>query len=193
MPFWLAHMEIYGIDFLTPSLVAYISKYHHHQGVQKELLSLLEGCTVPTKYGPISTTHILFIASGAFHKCLVTDLLPELQGRLPVRVELKPLLYIDLRKILVEKQYNLVDEAIGLLGTEGVTLVLTECAIDEIARYAFNLNNSKGSIGARRLTSVMQVCIIFLDLLCPFSHAFSRTSLCVLCMQIERFVVVLLN
>lgn len=129
----------------------------YREGVQKELLSLLEGCTVPTKYGPISTTHILFIASGAFHKCLVTDLLPELQGRLPVRVELKPLLYVDLRRILVEKQYNLVGEAIGLLATEGVTLVFSECAIDEIARYAFNLNNSKGSIGARRLTSVMQV------------------------------------
>lgn len=94
----------------------------YREGVQKELLSLLEGCSVPTKYGPISTTHILFIASGAFHKCLVTDLLPELQGRLPVRVELKALTYNDLRRILVEKKYNLVAESVGLLGTEGLNI-----------------------------------------------------------------------
>jgi ATP-dependent HslUV protease ATP-binding subunit HslU len=99
-----------------------------------QLLSLLEGCSVPTKYGPVSTNHILFIASGAFHQSAVSDLLPELQGRLPVRVELKALNMQDLRRILVEKKYNLVREAIELLKTEGVTLDITDCAVEEIAR-----------------------------------------------------------
>jgi ATP-dependent HslUV protease ATP-binding subunit HslU len=129
----------------------------HKEGVQKELLSLLEGTTVNTKHGPISTKHILFIASGAFHQCKVSDLLPELQGRLPVMVELKQLDLNDLRRILVEKKYNLIAEAVGLLAVEGVTLEVTDCGIDELARFAFALNTSKGSIGARRLTTVMQV------------------------------------
>lgn len=129
------------------------------EGVQKELLSLLEGCTVSTRYGSVSTNHILFIASGAFHQSAVSDLLPELQGRLPVRVELKSLNADDLRRVLVDKKYNLVAEATAMLATEGLRVEFTDCAIAEIARFAFVLNSSKANIGARRLTGVMQTVV----------------------------------
>lgn len=125
------------------------------EGVQKELLTLLEGTSVMTKYGPISTSHILFIASGAFHTSAISDLLPELQGRLPVRVELKSLDMNDLKRILSEKKYNLIQEVTALMNVEKVTMQFTEDGISEIARYAYLLNSTKGNIGARRLTSVM--------------------------------------
>jgi ATP-dependent HslUV protease ATP-binding subunit HslU len=126
------------------------------EGVQRDLLPLIEGTTVATKYGAVSTDHILFIASGAFHLAKPSDLLPELQGRLPIRVELEPLRQEDLRRILVEPEASLVRQYTALLATEGVTLEFEDEALDEIARLAWEINNRVENIGARRLQTVME-------------------------------------
>ncbi|MGZ5804195.1 MAG: ATP-dependent protease ATPase subunit HslU [Xanthobacteraceae bacterium] len=126
------------------------------EGVQRDLLPLIEGTTVSTKHGSVKTDHILFIASGAFHISKPSDLLPELQGRLPIRVELKPLTRDDLRRILTEPEASLVKQYIALLATEGVTLNFTDDAIDAIADVAVSVNSSVENIGARRLQTVME-------------------------------------
>ena len=126
------------------------------EGVQRDLLPLIEGTTVSTKYGPVKTDHILFIASGAFHVAKPSDLLPELQGRLPIRVELKALTRDDLRRILTEPEANLIRQHQALLATEGVTLTFTEPAIDALADAAVAVNGSVENIGARRLQTVLE-------------------------------------
>ena len=126
------------------------------EGVQRDLLPLIEGTTVSTKHGAVKTDHILFIASGAFHVAKPSDLLPELQGRLPIRVELKSLDEDDFRRILVETEASLVKQYVALLKTEGVDLVFTDDAIQSIARLAVQVNASIENIGARRLQTVME-------------------------------------
>ena len=126
------------------------------EGVQRDLLPLIEGTTVSTKYGPVKTDHILFIASGAFHVAKPSDLLPELQGRLPIRVELKPLTREDFRRILTEPQASLIKQYIALMATEGLTLEFTDDAIDAIADTAALVNSTVENIGARRLQTVME-------------------------------------
>ncbi|MBD84509.1 MAG: HslU--HslV peptidase ATPase subunit [Acidiferrobacteraceae bacterium] len=126
------------------------------EGVQRDLLPLIEGTTVSTKHGPIKTDHILFIASGAFHVAKPSDLLPELQGRLPIRVELKALEVEDLKAILVEPEASLIRQYIALISTEDVTLEFTDDAISEIAAVAAEVNRAVENIGARRLQTVME-------------------------------------
>src|SRR6187401_3443188 len=126
------------------------------EGVQRDLLPLIEGTTVSTKHGSVKTDHILFIASGAFHIAKPSDLLPELQGRLPIRVELKPLTRDDFQRILTEPEASLIKQYVALLGTEGVTLEFTDDAIDAIADIAVAVNASVENIGARRLQTVME-------------------------------------
>jgi ATP-dependent HslUV protease ATP-binding subunit HslU len=126
------------------------------EGVQRDLLPLIEGTSVTTKHGAIRTEHILFIASGAFHQSKPSDLLPELQGRLPIRVELNPLTRSDLERILVEPEASLVKQYVALLATEGVTIEFTDGAIAEIARLAAEINEKVENIGARRLHTVME-------------------------------------
>jgi ATP-dependent HslUV protease ATP-binding subunit HslU len=126
------------------------------EGVQRDLLPLIEGTTVATKHGSVKTDHILFIASGAFHISKPSDLLPELQGRLPIRVELKPLTRDDMRRILTEPEASLIKQYIGLMATEGVTLEFSEDAIDAVADIAVAVNSSVENIGARRLQTVME-------------------------------------
>jgi ATP-dependent HslUV protease ATP-binding subunit HslU len=126
------------------------------EGVQRDLLPLIEGTTVSTKYGPVSTDHILFIASGAFHVSKPSDLLPELQGRLPIRVELKALTREDFIRILSDTDNSLIKQYVALMGTEGVTLDFTGNAIEAIADAAVKVNNSVENIGARRLQTVME-------------------------------------
>ncbi|MGV0878212.1 ATP-dependent protease ATPase subunit HslU [Martelella sp. FLE1502] len=126
------------------------------EGVQRDLLPLVEGTTVATKYGPIKTDHILFIASGAFHVSKPSDLLPELQGRLPIRVELQALTKEDFRRILTETEASLIRQYKALMGTEEVSLDFTEDAIDSLADVAVHLNATVENIGARRLQTVME-------------------------------------
>ncbi|MEO3997080.1 ATP-dependent protease ATPase subunit HslU [Mesorhizobium sp. CAU 1732] len=126
------------------------------EGVQRDLLPLVEGTTVATKYGPIKTDHILFIASGAFHVAKPSDLLPELQGRLPIRVELRALEKDDFRRILTETEASLIKQYIALMLTEGVSLSFSDDAIDTLAGIAVDLNASVENIGARRLQTVME-------------------------------------
>jgi ATP-dependent HslUV protease ATP-binding subunit HslU len=126
------------------------------EGVQRDLLPLIEGTTVATKHGSVKTDHILFIASGAFHISKPSDLLPELQGRLPIRVELKALTRDDLRRILTEPEASLIKQYVALLATEGVTLEFSEDAIDAVADVAVAVNSSVENIGARRLQTVME-------------------------------------
>lgn len=126
------------------------------EGVQRDLLPLVEGTTVSTKYGPVKTDHILFIASGAFHVSKPSDLLPELQGRLPIRVELKPLTKEDFRRILTETEASLIRQYIALMATEELNLEFTDDAIDALADVAVHLNSSVENIGARRLQTVME-------------------------------------
>src|SRR6202167_1553038 len=126
------------------------------EGVQRDLLPLIEGTTVATKHGAVKTDHILFIASGAFHISKPSDLLPELQGRLPIRVELKALSRDDFRRILTEPEASLIRQYVALLKTEGVTLDFTEDAIDAIADIAVSVNSAIENIGARRLQTVME-------------------------------------
>lgn len=126
------------------------------EGVQRDLLPLIEGTSVSTKHGTVKTDHILFIASGAFHVAKPADLLPELQGRLPIRVELKPLVEDDFRRILVETEASLVKQYVALLATEGVTLEFTPDGIDALARMTVLVNSTVENIGARRLQTIME-------------------------------------
>ena len=126
------------------------------EGVQRDLLPLIEGTTVSTKYGPMKTDHVLFVASGAFHVSKPSDMLPELQGRLPIRVELKALSEADFVRILSETRANLVAQYKALLGTEKLTVEMTEGAIREVAGIAAQVNETVENIGARRLQTVME-------------------------------------
>jgi len=126
------------------------------EGVQRDLLPLIEGTTVSTKYGPVKTDHILFIASGAFHVAKPSDLLPELQGRLPIRVELRALKEADFVRILTEPEASLIKQYKALMETEDVTLDFTEDGIAEIAKISAEVNASVENIGARRLHTVME-------------------------------------
>ncbi len=126
------------------------------EGVQRDLLPLIEGTTVTTKHGPFKTDHVLFIASGAFHLTKPSDLLPELQGRLPIRVELKPLSRDDFRRILTEPEASLIKQYVALMATEQVTLDFADDAIDAVAELAFDVNASVENIGARRLHTILE-------------------------------------
>ncbi len=126
------------------------------EGVQRDLLPLIEGTTVSTKHGAVKTDHILFIASGAFHIAKPSDLLPELQGRLPIRVELDALTRDDLRRILTEPEASLIKQYVALMHTEGVTLDITDDAVDALADVAVAVNSTVENIGARRLQTVME-------------------------------------
>jgi len=126
------------------------------EGVQRDLLPLIEGTTVSTKYGTVKTDHILFIASGAFHLAKPSDLLPELQGRLPIRVELRALTEEDFVRILTEPEASLIKQYVALMGTEELTLDFTDDAINELARLAAEINGTVENIGARRLHTVME-------------------------------------
>lgn len=126
------------------------------EGVQRDLLPLIEGTTVATKHGPVKTDHILFIASGAFHVAKPSDLLPELQGRLPIRVELNALSRDDFKRILTETEASLIKQSVAMMRTEGVELVFTEDAIEALADVAVEVNASLENIGARRLQTVME-------------------------------------
>jgi len=126
------------------------------EGVQRDLLPLIEGTTVSTKYGTVRTDHVLFIASGAFHQAKPSDLLPELQGRLPIRVELAPLSRSDLRRILTEPEHSLLKQSAALMGTEKVKLVFTDDAVDALAELAADINERVENIGARRLHTVLE-------------------------------------
>jgi ATP-dependent HslUV protease ATP-binding subunit HslU len=126
------------------------------EGVQRDLLPLIEGTTVATKHGAVKTDHVLFIASGAFHQAKPSDLLPELQGRLPIRVELKALDRSDFRRILTEPEASLIKQYKALLATEGVTLDFDEASIDELALLAEEINTAVENIGARRLHTILE-------------------------------------
>jgi ATP-dependent HslUV protease ATP-binding subunit HslU len=156
----LASAETNGIVFLDEIDKIAVSDVRggsvSREGVQRDLLPLIEGTTVATKYGPMKTDHVLFIASGAFHVAKPSDMLPELQGRLPIRVELKALTQEDFVRILSETRANLVAQYKALLGTEKVTLEFTDDAIREVASIAAQVNESVENIGARRLQTVME-------------------------------------
>ena len=126
------------------------------EGVQRDILPIVEGCTVQTKYGPVKTDHMLFIAAGAFHVASVSDLIPELQGRFPVRVELKPLTVEDYKRILTQPENALIRQYQALLAVDKVQLVFEESAIDVIAQQAFEANEKQENIGARRLHTVLE-------------------------------------
>jgi ATP-dependent HslUV protease ATP-binding subunit HslU len=126
------------------------------EGVQRDLLPLIEGSTVSTKYGSVRTDHILFIASGAFHLSKPSDLIPELQGRLPIRVELQALSPEDFKRILTEPDASLVQQYEALMKTEGVTLSFSDAAITRIAEIAWKVNETTENIGARRLHTVLE-------------------------------------
>jgi ATP-dependent HslUV protease ATP-binding subunit HslU len=126
------------------------------EGVQRDLLPLVEGCTVSTKYGTIKTDHILFIASGAFHASKPSDLIPELQGRFPIRVELSALTSDDFVRILTEPDASLTEQYVALMATEGVELLFEESGVRRAAEVAFSVNEQNENIGARRLHTVLE-------------------------------------
>ena len=156
----LANAETNGIVFLDEIDKIAVSDVRggsvSREGVQRDLLPLIEGTTVSTKYGPMKTDHVLFIASGAFHVAKPSDMLPELQGRLPIRVELRALTQEDFVRILSETRANLVEQYRALLGTEKVELDITPDAITEVASIAARVNEGVENIGARRLQTVME-------------------------------------
>jgi len=156
----LANAETNGIVFLDEIDKIAVSDVRggsvSREGVQRDLLPLIEGTTVATKYGPMKTDHVLFIASGAFHLAKPSDMLPELQGRLPIRVELKGLTEEDFVAILSDTRANLIEQYKALIGTEKVTLEIAPEAIRELARIAAQVNESVENIGARRLQTVME-------------------------------------
>ncbi len=159
----VAHAENHGIVFLDE--VDKIARGSENgvrggdvsrEGVQRDLLPLIEGTTVNTKHGPVKTDHILFIASGAFHLSKPSDLLPELQGRLPIRVELQPLSRDDLRRILTEPEHSLLKQYTALIGTEGMDLSFAPDAVEALADLAAAINDRVENIGARRLHTVLE-------------------------------------
>jgi ATP-dependent HslUV protease ATP-binding subunit HslU len=141
--------KIVGVDSKTGPDVS-------RGGVQRELLPIVEGSTISTKHGPVRTDHILFIAAGAFHQAKPADLMPELQGRFPIRVELSDLSKDDFVRILTEPENSLMKQTIALLSTEQVELSFTEDAVEAIAEYAYNVNRKQQNIGARRLNSIVE-------------------------------------
>ena len=155
-------VEQQGIIFLDEiDKIAGSDKAHggpdvSRQGVQRDLLPIVEGSTVVTKYGPVRTDHVLFIAAGAFHGSKPSDLMPELQGRFPIRVELQDLTQADFRRILSEPQNALTKQTVALLGTEGVDVTFTDDAIDAMARIAYDVNRRSQNIGARRLYTILE-------------------------------------
>ncbi len=156
----LANAETNGIVFIDEIDKIAVSDVRggsvSREGVQRDLLPLIEGTTVATKYGPMKTDHVLFIASGAFHIAKPSDMLPELQGRLPIRVELKALTEDDFVRILSETRANLIEQYRALLATEKVTLEFAPDAAREVARIAAQVNEAIENIGARRLQTVME-------------------------------------
>ncbi|HLZ79372.1 MAG TPA: ATP-dependent protease ATPase subunit HslU [Sphingomonas sp.] len=156
----LADAEANGIVFLDEIDKIAVSDVRggsvSREGVQRDLLPLIEGTTVATKYGPMKTDHVLFIASGAFHVAKPSDLLPELQGRLPIRVELKALTEEDFVSILTDTRASLTEQYTALIGTEGVTVGFTDEGIRAIAKIAAQVNETVENIGARRLQTVME-------------------------------------
>jgi ATP-dependent HslUV protease ATP-binding subunit HslU len=154
-------VEQYGIIFLD-EIDKIAGKDHGHgpdvsrEGVQRDLLPIVEGSVVNTKYGPIKTDHILFIASGAFHTVKPSDLIPELQGRFPIRVELDSLGYKEFIRILTEPKNALLLQYVALLRTEGVDISFTDDAVEEISRIAEEVNTATENIGARRLHTLME-------------------------------------
>ncbi len=156
----LQDAEANGIVFLDEIDKIAVSDVHggsiSREGVQRDLLPLIEGTTVATKYGPLKTDHILFIASGAFHLAKPADLLPELQGRLPIRVELKALTQQDFVRILSQTKASLTEQYKALLGTEGVKIAFADDGIEALARIAAEVNDAVENIGARRLQTVME-------------------------------------
>jgi ATP-dependent HslUV protease ATP-binding subunit HslU len=157
----IASVENDGIVFLDEidKICAREGRYGadvSREGVQRDLLPLIEGTTIATKHGQVKTDHILFIASGAFHVAKPSDLLPELQGRLPIRVELHPLTKEDFRRILTETEASLIKQYVALMATEGLDLEFTDDAIDAIASIAVSINSTVENIGARRLQTVME-------------------------------------
>lgn len=155
------HLEQHGIVFLDE--IDKVTQRHSQggadvsrEGVQRDLLPLVEGCTVSTKYGMVKTDHILFIASGAFHLSKPSDLIPELQGRLPIRVELNPLKTEEFVRILTEPHASLTEQYQALLGVEGITLKYEKSAIQRLAEFAYQINEGTENIGARRLYTVME-------------------------------------
>jgi ATP-dependent HslUV protease ATP-binding subunit HslU len=156
----LGNAETNGIVFLDEIDKIAVSDVRggsvSREGVQRDLLPLIEGTTVATKYGPMKTDHVLFIASGAFHLSKPSDMLPELQGRLPIRVELRSLTEEDFVRILSETKANLVEQYRALIATEEVTLEVTDDAVREVAKIAAQVNESVENIGARRLQTVME-------------------------------------
>ncbi|NQV19928.1 MAG: ATP-dependent protease ATPase subunit HslU [Rhodospirillales bacterium] len=165
-----SHIALEAIDLVEQSGIVFLdeidkicARSEHgrgaevsREGVQRDLLPLIEGTTVSTKHGPVKTDHVLFIASGAFSLAKPSDLLPELQGRLPIRVELAALTRDDFRRILTEPEHSLIKQYVALMGTEDVTLEFTNDGIDEIATIAAELNAAVENIGARRLHTVME-------------------------------------
>lgn len=157
----LENLEQNGIVFLDElDKVCKRSDSHggdvSREGVQRDLLPLIEGTSVMTKYGTVKTDHILFIASGAFHLTRPSDLIAELQGRLPIRVELKDLTVEDFKRILTEPAASLTEQYIGLMATEGLKLTFTESGIEKIAQMAYDVNQGTENIGARRLYTIME-------------------------------------
>ena len=156
----IADAEANGIVFLDEIDKIAVSDVRggsvSREGVQRDLLPLIEGTTVATKYGPMKTDHVLFIASGAFHISKPSDMLPELQGRLPIRVELRALTKDDFVRILSETKANLIEQYGALLGTEDVTVEFSDDAIDAVAQIAADVNDTVENIGARRLQTVME-------------------------------------
>ena len=144
--------EIDKVAHRASSGVADVSR----EGVQRDLLPLVEGCTVTTKHGMIKTDHILFIASGAFHLSKPSDLIPELQGRLPIRVELKALNIDDLKRILKEPDFSITEQYRALLKTENIVINFKDSAIAKIAEIAWQVNERTENIGARRLHTIME-------------------------------------
>src|SRR5262249_51206110 len=140
------------------------------QGVQRDLLPIVEGTTVQTKYGYVKTDHILFIAAGAFHRSKPSDLMPELQGRFPIRVELQDLTKEDFVRILTEPNSALTRQYVALLGTEGVEVDFQPDAIQALAHYAFQVNQTNQNIGARRLYTIMERLIEELSFEAPDMH-----------------------
>src|SRR6266481_7200627 len=140
------------------------------QGVQRDLLPIVEGTTVNTKYGYVRTDHVLFVAAGAFHKAKPSDLMPELQGRFPIRVELKDLTKDDFVRILKEPKNSLTRQYTALLETEGVTLDFTDEAIDTLAAFAFHVNQTTQNIGARRLYTILERLVEDLSFEAPDMH-----------------------
>ncbi len=153
-------VEQSGIIFLKltrlPGAKAGMGLTSSREGVQRDILPIVEGTTVNTRYGMVSTDHILFIAAGAFHVSKPSDLIPELQGRFPIRVELKSLTMTDFIAILTEPKSSLVMQYTALLETEGLKLKFTREALDEIAHFAFQVNEATENIGARRLHTIME-------------------------------------